>query len=146
MAAQLRQPLALHRPHELHEHERLAAVGRVLVRQRGPRGGVDLAAGQQHLAHVVAAAGAGAAQALVVVAARLDQRELAVARDHARVGARQGELATGRIRHHEQVRGGVRARRFGARQGRACDKTAEGGRRYGQVTNSGEVDTEPFPA
>ena len=36
---QLRQPLALHRPYELDEHERLTAVGRVLVSQRGPRRG-----------------------------------------------------------------------------------------------------------
>ena len=33
----------------------------------------------------------------------------------------QGELAAGRIRHHEQVRGRIRARLFGARQGRACN-------------------------
>ena len=129
MAAQLREPLGLDRADELHEHERLAAVGRLLARQRRPRRGVDLAPGQQHLAHVVAAGGAGAAQARVVRARGLDQGELAVARDHARVRPLESELSAGRIRHHEQVGGRVRPRRFGARQGRAGDQTAEGGRR-----------------
>ena len=107
--AELRQPLLLHRPHELHEHERLTALGRVLARQRGPRGGIDLAAGERHAPHVVAAARPGAAQELVVLARRFDEREVAVAGDHARVRARESELATRRIGHHEQVQGGVRA-------------------------------------
>ena len=79
--------------------------------------------------HVVAPGGARAAQALVVVPDRLDHGELAIARDHARVGPLESEAPAGRIRYHEQVYGRVRARRFGARQGRACYQTAEGGRR-----------------
>ena len=126
---QLLEPLALHRSDELHERERLTTVGRVLVRQRWPRGWVYLAAREQHLAHVVAAGGAGDSEALVLVTRGLDQRELSVACHHARVGALQRELATGGIRHHEQVRGAVGARRFGARQGRACYQAAESGRR-----------------
>jgi hypothetical protein len=38
-------------------------------------------------------------------------------------------LAAGGIRHHGQMCRRVRARRFGARQGRACYQAAEGGRR-----------------
>ena len=91
-------------------------------------------------------AGSGALQVCHVVAGRLDQREVVVARHHARVRARERELSAGRIRHHEQVRGGIRARRFGAREGRSGDQAAEGGCCYSQMTNTREVDTEPFPA
>ena len=126
---QLREPLALDRTHELDERERLAAVRCLLACQRGPRGGIHLAAGEQHVAHVVAAGGAGAAQALVILPRCLDHGELAIARDHARVRPLEGQLAAGRIRHHEQMCGRVRARRFGARKGRAGYQTAEGGRR-----------------
>ena len=118
-AAQLGEPLGLDRTHELDEHERLAAVRRLLARQRGPRRRVHLAAGQQHFAHVVAAGGAGAAKQPVVLPCGLDQIEVAISRDHARVRALERELRARGIRHHEQMCGGVRARRFGARQGRA---------------------------
>ena len=127
--AQLREPLGLDRAHELDEHQCLAAVRRLLARQRGPRRGVHLAAGQQHVVHVVATGGAGTAQALFVLTRRLHHCELAIARDHARVRPLEGQLAAGGIRHHEQMCGRVRARRFGARKGRACYQTAEGGRR-----------------
>ena len=128
-AAQLREPLGLDRTHELDEHEGLVAVRRLLARQRRPRRGVHLAPGQQHVAHVVAPGGAGVAQARVVRARCLHHGEVAIARDHARVRPLESELTAGRIRHHEQMCGRVRARRFGARQGRAGNQTAEGGRR-----------------
>jgi hypothetical protein len=102
--------------------------------------------GEQRVGRGVQTVVVGPTEALIIVTGRLDKRELVVARYHARVGPLQGELCTRRIRHHEQVRGGVTVRRFGVRQGRACYQTAEGGRRYGEMTNSGEVDTEPFPA
>ena len=127
--AQLREPLGLDRAHELDEHQRLAAVGRLLVRQRGPCHWVHLAAGQQNVVHVVAAGGAGATQALVILPGRLHQGERAIARDHARVRLLESQLPACRIRHHEQMWSRVRARRFGARQGRASYQTAEGGRR-----------------
>jgi hypothetical protein len=44
------------------------------------------------------------------------------------------------------MRAGVRARRLGAGERCADDQAAEGGRSQSKVTNSREVDTEPFPA
>jgi hypothetical protein len=70
---ELRQPFLLHRPDELDEHQRLAAVRSVLAGQRRPRGRVDRPARQLHVAHVVATSGPGSAQRGVVLAHRLDQ-------------------------------------------------------------------------
>ena len=69
---------------------------------------------------------AGAAQAVHVVPGRLDQREVLVARHHARVRARESELSAGRVRHDEQVPRGVRARRLGTGERRAGDQRRRG--------------------
>ena len=61
--AQLREPRVLDRAHELDERECLAAVGRVLARQRGPLCRVDLAAGRAATSRMSSRrAGAGGAQ------------------------------------------------------------------------------------
>ena len=101
--AQLREPLALHRPDELDEHERLTTLGRVLVGQRRSLRRVHLTAGQQHLAHVVAAVGTGAA------GARRRRRWPRPAR------MRRSALPRARRPLERAVRGQNRAPRAGAR-------------------------------
>jgi hypothetical protein len=105
-----------------------------------------VASGEHDIAHVVPLACAGVAQSVHVVPGRLHQREVLVARNHARVRARESELPGRRLRDDEQVRGAVTARRFGTGERCAGHQTAEGGHRYCQMTSTREVDTEPFPA
>ncbi len=129
MASRRSRQRVLHRPDELDYRQDLFAVRREPARQRGAIvAGVDLGVRQADLAHVVAAVGAGSAQAGVVRPCGLGQRELAVARDHTGVAALESRLSVGRLRDEQQVRAAINRRGGpGGILAREADAGHEGG-------------------
>ena len=99
-----REPGVLRRTDELHERQDLTASRRLLAGERRQlRLRIELAIGSPHASHVVAAVRPRVPQACVVGAARLDEREGAVAGDQARIGARQRGLPRRVRRDYEQM-------------------------------------------
>ena len=119
------EPGVLDRSRELDQCERLVGIRCALRRQRAAASRrIELAAGQAHLAHVVAAVRAGAPEIGLVLAACLDQRESLVARQRAgiRLLERGGRLRG--VRDEQQMRRAVRRGRLGAHKRGGHDHAA----------------------
>ena len=119
------EPGILDRSRELDDCESLVGIRCALRRQRAAASRrIERAAGQAHLAHVVAAVRAGAPEIGLVLAACLDQRESLVARQRAgiRLLERGGRLRG--VRDEQQMRRAVRRGRLGAHKRGGHDHAA----------------------
>jgi hypothetical protein len=124
------QPSGLYRSDELDDGQRLVAIAGALRRERrAVATRVERRRRQRDLPHVVATVGARAPEPLVVGAHRLDERELLIAGNDARVGAPERRPPLGAVRHDEQVGATVGRRGLRIRQ-HASDH--EGGEQHGQ--------------